>query len=909
MADTKDKKTSTTKTPKGAPTSTKTFGEMMTDRRIPIILGILLLLFSFMLAMSLSSYVSSYQVDESTLTQSMNTGTVASDTANQAGPIGARIGAIFFDKLFGFASFLFVIIFGALGINLLLRRKIFKIGKIVLYCLLFMIWFSVMASFAQTLFSSSSGLSWGGAFGEYFTAPDGILCKYLKVWITGILLCSITLIALVIMFNFTFDFLGNWWDNLKAKRENAQLLKEAALEKQAVIGTDVSIFEKDGLENPNPIVEATTIPTPPLQPNLDNQSNIATKLSTKEEQDKNFLTLELTEEDSEDDDEIEISEDLSVDDLEEEPIAEVESETDDSNISLELNNQEATINTNDATAFEISNEVNDDENEHETPLDENTPKEDFIAEEVKTDDELDELSDFDSMSSYMNSKGEYDPTLGLSRYKFPDINLLQDHGSDKIKIDKDELEKNKNQIIQTLINYKIEISKIMATVGPTVTLYEIVPAPGVRISKIKSLEDDIALSLAALGIRIIAPIPGKGTIGIEVPNVHKEIVSMKSMIASEKFRNSNMDLPICLGKTISNEIFIADLAKMPHLLMAGATGQGKSVGINSILVSLLYKRHPAELKFVLVDPKKVELSIYSAIEKHFLAKLPGEEEAIITDTRKVVATLNALCIEMDNRYDLLKKANVRNLKEYNAKFVARKLNPLKGHDYMPLIVVIVDEFADLIMTAGKEVETPIARLAQLARAIGIHLVLATQRPSVNIITGTIKANFPGRISFKVASKIDSRTILDMGGADQLIGRGDMLLSMGSDLIRLQCGFVDTPEVDAIVNSIGNQDGYGEAFMLPEVVDENNIDGGIKNSGFNGGDRDDMFEDAARVIVQNQMGSTSLIQRRLKLGYNRAGRLMDQLEEAGIVGPNLGSKAREVLYNNETDLERFLNTLK
>jgi S-DNA-T family DNA segregation ATPase FtsK/SpoIIIE len=770
-------------------------------------------------------------------------------------------------------------------------------------------WFSVMASFAQTLISSSSGLSWGGAFGEYFTAPDGILCKYLKVWVTGILLCSITLIALVIMFNFTFDFLGNWWDNLKAKRENAQLLKEAALEKQAVIGTDVSIFEKDGLENPNPIVEATSIPTPPLQPNLDNQSNIATKLSTKEEQDKNFLTLELTEEDSEDDEEIEISEDLSVDDLEEEPIAEVESETDDSNISLELNNPEATINTNDATAFEISNEVNDDENENETPLDENTPKEDFIAEEVKTDDELDELSDFDSMSSYMNSKGEYDPTLGLSRYKFPDINLLQDHGSDKIKIDKDELEKNKNQIIQTLINYKIEISKIMATVGPTVTLYEIVPAPGVRISKIKSLEDDIALSLAALGIRIIAPIPGKGTIGIEVPNVHKEIVSMKSMIASEKFRNSNMDLPICLGKTISNEIYIADLAKMPHLLMAGATGQGKSVGINSILVSLLYKRHPAELKFVLVDPKKVELSIYSAIEKHFLAKLPGEEEAIITDTRKVVATLNALCIEMDNRYDLLKKANVRNLKEYNAKFVARKLNPLKGHDYMPLIVVIVDEFADLIMTAGKEVETPIARLAQLARAIGIHLVLATQRPSVNIITGTIKANFPGRISFKVASKIDSRTILDMGGADQLIGRGDMLLSMGSDLIRLQCGFVDTPEVDAIVNSIGNQDGYGEAFMLPEVVDENNIDGGIKNSGFNGGDRDDMFEDAARVIVQNQMGSTSLIQRRLKLGYNRAGRLMDQLEEAGIVGPNLGSKAREVLYNNETDLERFLNTLK
>jgi S-DNA-T family DNA segregation ATPase FtsK/SpoIIIE len=422
------------------------------------------------------------------------------------------------------------------------------------------------------------------------------------------------------------------------------------------------------------------------------------------------------------------------------------------------------------------------------------------------------------------------------------------------------------------------------------------------------LEDDIALSLAALGIRIIAPIPGKGTIGIEVPNVNKEVVSMKSMIASEKFRNSKMDLPICLGKSISNEIYIADLAKMPHLLMAGATGQGKSVGINSILVSLLYKKHPSELKFVMVDPKKVELSIYSIIENHYLAKLPGEEEAIITDTRKVVATLTALCIEMDLRYDLLKKAAVRNLKEYNAKFTARRLNPKKGHRYMPLIVVVVDEFADLIMTAGKEVEMPIARLAQLARAIGIHLILATQRPSVNIITGTIKANFPARISFKVASKIDSRTILDMGGADQLIGRGDMLLSMGSDLIRLQCGFVDTPEVDRIVNFIHNQQGFADAFLLPEVADPNDPDAGAKGS-FNANDKDELFEDAARVIVQNQMGSTSLIQRKLKLGYNRAGRLMDQLEDAGIVGPNLGSKAREVLYSNEQELERYLDSMK
>ncbi len=901
MAETKEKKTSATKSSTNTSSSSKPLSEMLTDRRIPIVLGIILLLFSFVLAMSLGSYVSSYQADESTLNQAITNNNVVDSTHNQAGPIGARLGALFFDKLFGFASFLFIIIFGALGFNLLLRRKIFKIGKIVLYSILFMVWFSVIASYFQTLFAQTSGLSWGGAFGEYFTAPDGIFCKYIKLTGTAALLISITLIALVIMFNFTFDFLSNWWDNLKAKREERKRLEEEAKEKQAVIGSDISIFEKDGLEaapiNENPVdtKNPTEIKTPVMEPNLNNQSNIPTRINTSDDSLKNIHTLEINELEEEEEDDNEIIES----DIEEEEIVDTE-------LSIPTSTQFELPNTAANTAFEINNEIQTDE---ETTLEENEPIVNHAVEETKTDDELDELSDFDSMSSYINAKGEYDPTLGLSHYKFPDINLLQEHGSDKIKIDKEELEKNKNQIIQTLINYKIEISKIMATVGPTVTLYEIVPAPGIRISKIKSLEDDIALSLAALGIRIIAPIPGKGTIGIEVPNVHKEIVSMRSMINSDKFKTSKMDLPICLGKTISNEIFIADLAKMPHLLMAGATGQGKSVGINSILISLLYKKHPAELKFVLVDPKKVELSIYSAIEKHFLAKLPGEEEAIITDTRKVVATLNALCIEMDNRYDLLKKANVRNLKEYNAKFIARKLNPLKGHDYMPLIVVIVDEFADLIMTAGKEVETPIARLAQLARAIGIHLVLATQRPSVNIITGTIKANFPGRISFKVASKIDSRTILDMGGADQLIGRGDMLLSMGSDLVRLQCAFVDTPEVDAIVNSIGNQMGFGEAFMLPEVVDENNIDGGIKNAGFNSGDRDEMFEDAARVIVQNQMGSTSLIQRRLKLGYNRAGRLMDQLEEAGIVGPNLGSKAREVLYNNEAELERYLNSLK
>lgn len=504
------------------------------------------------------------------------------------------------------------------------------------------------------------------------------------------------------------------------------------------------------------------------------------------------------------------------------------------------------------------------------------------------------------------STTNYDPTLDLPNYKYPTIDLLEDYGDHKIKINTDELEKNKDQIIETLNNYNIKISKIKATVGPTVTLYEIVPAPGVRISKIKNLEDDIALSLAALGIRIIAPIPGKGTIGIEVPNAKKEIVAMRSLLSSEKFLDSKMDLPIALGKNISNENYIGDLAKMPHLLMAGATGQGKSVGINAILISLLYKKHPSQLKLILIDPKKVELSLYKAIEKHFLAKLPDDEDAIITDTKKVVNTLNALCIEMDDRYNLLKEAHVRNIKEYNLKFVDRKLNPEKGHRFLPFFVLVIDEFADLIMTAGKEIEMPIARLAQLARAVGIHLVIATQRPSVNIITGTIKANFPARIAFKVTSKVDSRTILDIGGAEQLIGRGDMLLSVGGHMIRLQCAFVDTHEVEKVVDKIGEQKGYSEPFLLPEYVSEEdkNLAGGLSPA-----ERDELFEDAARVIVQHQQGSTSLIQRRLKLGYNRAGRIIDQLEQAGIVGPHEGSKAREVMIKTEYELEQFLKNLE
>lgn len=502
--------------------------------------------------------------------------------------------------------------------------------------------------------------------------------------------------------------------------------------------------------------------------------------------------------------------------------------------------------------------------------------------------------------------GEYDPTLDLGSYAFPEFDLLNDYGAITSKVNQDELVANKNKISTTLKNYGIDIDKISATVGPTVTLYEIVPAAGVRISKIKNLEDDIALSLAALGIRIIAPIPGKGTIGIEVPNQNPEMVPMKNILASEKFNSTTFELPIALGKTISNEVFITDLAKMPHLLMAGATGQGKSVGLNAVLVSLLYKKHPAQVKFVLVDPKKVELTLFNKIERHFLAKLPNSEEAIIIDTTKVIHTLNSLCIEMDNRYALLQDAQVRDIKSYNLKFVQRKLNPNDGHKFLPYIVVVIDEFADLIMTAGKEVETPIARLAQLARAIGIHLIIATQRPSVNIITGTIKANFPARIAFRVTSKIDSRTILDAGGAEQLIGRGDMLLSTGNDIIRIQCAFVDTPEVEKITEFIGSQRAYPSAFMLPEYVGEDGT-GGIDEIDLS--ERDKMFEEAAKLVVQFQQGSASFLQRKLKLGYNRAGRIVDQLEAAGIIGPFEGSKARDVLIKDMVQLDDIFQKLK
>jgi len=560
-----------------------------------------------------------------------------------------------------------------------------------------------------------------------------------------------------------------------------------------------------------------------------------------------------------------------------------------SSLKIEIKNEE--------DLADVSSEL-----EIERPVEEVTiePEETKLKIEVKEETILEE-SDLDDR---VKEFGEYDPKLDLSSYQLPGIELLNDYGGHTLSINKEELEQNKNRIVEVLGHYKIEIAKIKATVGPTVTLYEIVPAPGIRISKIKNLSDDIALSLAAHGIRIIAPIPGKGTIGIEVPNANPDMVAMRTVIASEKFQNSDMELPVVLGKTISNETYIFDLAKAPHLLMAGATGQGKSVGLNAILVSILYKKHPSQVKFVMVDPKKVESTLYNKIERHFLAKLPDTDEAIITDTNKVVNTMNSLCIEMDQRYELLKNAQVRNLKEYNAKFVSRKLSPENGHKYLPYIVVVIDEFADLIMTAGKEIEHPIARLAQLARAIGIHLIVATQRPSVNVITGMIKANFPARVAFKVSSGIDSKTILDSTGADQLIGRGDMLISFGNELTRLQCAFVDTPEVEAICEFIGEQRGYPSALELPEYIpegEESNL------SAQDLDERDTLFEEAAQILVTHQQGSASLLQRKLKIGYNRAGRIVDQTEMLGVIGPSRGSKAREVLIPDLVALENFLRT--
>jgi S-DNA-T family DNA segregation ATPase FtsK/SpoIIIE len=833
-------------------------------RKNQLILGTLLLLLTIYLMLACISFIINGENDLSLLLGG-DAATQIEDAPryeNWMGKIGATGAFLLMYKAFGVGAFFLLYILVLFSSLLIIRATptpFFKSFRWMTYGMVFspLILGFLFHHREETPFPHivlDINDRWVGAYGIWITQW---LTFALGSIGTAVLLLATALVSFLIHFGAGLD---RWLDNWKLRQEEKRLAREAAMaERAAQMAEEAEINPQ---ENPTPTAaetETTISVSPQVNPEPWADPAAELEVISTEPIVNTFITPPVEPE------VIPFDEPAVEWNTEEEPAQEKENT---SELPLDMIQLENDL------GMEVMGPV---------------------EEEILSAAEVDErLADF----------GDYDPKLDLSRYEAPSIDLLKNHTTGGIKITKEELEENKNKIIQTLNHYKIEIEKIKATIGPTVTLYEINPAPGVRISKIKSLEDDIALSLAALGIRIIAPIPGKGTIGIEVPNSQPEVVSMRSLIASEKFQNAEMELPVVLGKTISNEIFCVDLAKMPHLLMAGSTGQGKSVGLNAILVSLLYKKHPSQIKFVLVDPKKVELTLFNKIERHFLAKLPDTDEAIITDTSKVVKTLNSLCIEMDQRYELLKGAGCRNIKEYNEKFIKRKLNPIEGHRYLPYIVLVVDEFADLIMTAGREVETPIARLAQLARAIGIHLIIATQRPSVNIITGIIKANFPARIAFRVTSKIDSRTILDAGGADQLIGRGDLLYSTGNDLIRVQCGFVDTPEVEEITEFIGNQQGYPNALLLPEVPDEN---GNGEMSNFAESDRDELFEDAARTVVQTQQGSASMLQRKLKLGFNRAGRLVDQLEAAGIIGPFEGSKGRKVLFQDLESLEQFLRS--
>ncbi len=816
---------------------------LVKDERTHKIAGTLLVIISLVLFLSFTSYLFTWKEDQDKVLQHASRFLFAKDLSveNLLGRIGAWLSHLFFYQWFGVASYLFCTVFFVSGVNFLFGKKVFSVSRNLKYLVAGLLVLPVFFSF----FFSSYAFPWGGSIGNFTAAwMNGFIGKAG----TAILISVAFLSYIIWRFNPVFKLPAR-----KPKQEFAPPVAE-----EVVNPVELSV---------DPVEEETDFV--PDHGNQLKQNGRVVPVPVSEQTATPVHEFKLLEKD------------IEPEIIMEQPQPFVHAEPE----LMETDPLPQEIKTSNPPVINTVPEV------VEGP-----------ALEIKATPE--DIEETGTAKKVTENLPPYDPFLDLKDYKFPTLNLLENHGGDKIVQDASELENYKNQIISTLRNYDIEIQKISATVGPTVTLYEIVPAAGVRISRIKNLEDDIALSLAALGIRIIAPIPGKGTIGIEVPNIKKSVVSMKTLLSSEKFQHNHFALPIAIGKKIDNENFIVDLASMPHLLMAGATGQGKSVGLNAILVSLLYKKHPSQLKFVLVDPKKVELSLYRHIENHFLAKLPGEEDAIITDTKKVINTLNALCIEMDNRYDLLKEAGCRNLREYNEKFVARKLNPQKGHQYLPFIVLVVDEFADLIMTAGKEIEMPIARLAQLARAVGIHLIIATQRPSVNIITGTIKANFPARIAFKVSSKVDSRTILDTGGAEQLIGKGDMLISYNGELTRLQCAFVDTPEVDDIVSFISKQRGYPQAFLLPEYVDEKDLE----SKDFDLNDRDSLFEDAARLIVQNQVGSTSLLQRRMKLGYNRAGRLMDQLEAAGIVGSSQGSKAREVLIKTESELDQHLQML-
>jgi len=825
--------------------SSKKKGNPFSDPRLPKICGIICLFLSFYILVAFISYIFTWKADQDKVL--MYSWGIVFDSeltvTNWLGRLGAFISNTFMYWGFGVSSFLFIPLLWKMGLDLIRTRSIKDSISLSKYIILFVAFISIVLEFVF----HNSQFTWGGIFG---TSTTYWLINFIGRLGLSLLLFFTVLIFLTWYFNPSFEKLEFAIPDGPKLDFKFPILNSLFPKKQQKPQSK----PQDHPQDDNRQYSA-------LKPNF---SKSGERAIPKTDSDGNTQA---------------ITNDTQLEFVLPESISSKHKAKSKAAIApkaLEMEISGADVNVTEGKAITIEEQATS-----TTPI-------------------------LGVAEQNVDHSDPYDPTKDLTNYKSPSIDLLESHDDQKFEIDRSELEANKDQIIETLLNYKIEIVKIRATIGPTVTLYEIVPAPGVKISKIKNLEDDIALSLSALGIRIIAPIPGKGTIGIEVPNKKPQIVSLKEVLKSDKFTNAKMDLPIALGKTIANEVFVADLAKMPHLLIAGATGQGKSVGINTVLMSLLYKKHPSQVKLVLVDPKKVELFPYASLAKHFLAFLPDAEEPIITETQKVVHTINSLCIEMDERYDLLKKARSRNLKEYNQKFVARKLNPQNGHKFMPFIVLVIDEFADLIMTAGKEVELPIARLAQLARAVGIHLIIATQRPSVNIITGTIKANFPARLAFKVTSKIDSRTILDSGGADQLIGRGDMLLSVGGNIVRLQCAFVDTPEVESVITHISEQQGYPDGFHLPEYVDE---DKAMGTSDLKLSDLDEHFIDAARLTVANQSGSTSMIQRKMQLGYNRAGRIMDQMEALGIVGEPRGSKPREVLFHTEMELMNYIDHLK
>ncbi len=827
----------------------KATSSWLSDGRWRKIFGVACILFAAYLAVAFTSYMYTWKYDQDKVLNFTFEALLQSDlkVENWLGRLGAYVSSMFFYWGFGLPSLVVILLSVRLGFDLLRKKSLWPFLVLTRNSILLMAFFSLLLEFT---FRNSS-FAWGGAFGES-------TCFWLTNFIGTIgvfLLLAFTMIGYVMWrFNPNLDSLSfsipEGGEFASPFVDWVQKFIQPETETESV-----KTVKPKKTSHSNAMKEETLKPiNASVSQDMDFEVEIPNENNKTLSEAKSELKLDIPT-----------------------PVVE-KPRVLESSIKTEVASEELEI---------VENLGDDDLN---------------IAQASSLNDVIREKTADDVLSSE-----PYDPKLDLKNYRFPELKFLIDYADTNIAIDRAELEANKDQIIKTLLDYKIEIIKIRATIGPTVTLYEIVPAPGIKISKIKNLEDDIALSLAALGIRIIAPIPGKGTIGIEVPNKNKQTVGLKEVLESEKFQNSKMALPIALGKTISNEVFVADLAKMPHLLIAGATGQGKSVGINTIIMSLLYKKHPSQVKIVMIDPKKVELFPYSSLERHFLSFLPTEDEPIVTDTTKAIHTVNSLCMEMDHRYDLLKAAKSRNIKEYNEKFTSRKLNPNNGHKFMPYIVLVIDEFADLIMTAGKEVEMPIARLAQLSRAVGIHLIIATQRPSVNIITGIIKANFPARLAFKVTSKIDSRTILDAGGAEQLIGRGDMLLNVGSSMVRLQCAFVDTPEVEQVINHISDQQGFPEPFYLPEYKGDEESGGG--SQGFSWNDLDDKFEEAARLIVGNQHGSTSMLQRKMQLGYNRAGRIMDQMEKLGIVGSSNGSKPREVLMFTVEELERHIETIK